>query len=92
MHLGGVGAVNEAEFALEAVVSDSVLLFWSQATRIMIFMSVDVTKQGRKRWTQGDTRTTALTHIEDTSEFVTNICLIEVLGVFGVVGNSHCFF
>jgi hypothetical protein len=48
MHLWGVRAIDETEFALKTLVNDVVLLIRSQATRIMIFMTVDKSEQGRK--------------------------------------------
>jgi hypothetical protein len=91
MHLRGKRAAKGTEIALVASIADTILLFRSEATSITIIVSIDEAEQCRKRRAQGHTLTTVLTDVVGASEFVTNICLIEILRMFGVVRNSHCF-
>ena len=92
MQAGNIGAVDVAEFALEAFINNLILLCWSQATRILIVVSIDIGKQSRKRCAVLKAQTTPVAEVVHARELFTQVGLIEVVRMIWIVSNGHVIF
>ena len=84
-----VRAIDGTQFALETFVNALILLSRSQATSVLIIVTIDVVKQRGKRRTEFETQTATMAEVVDPSEFISNVLFIKVLRMLRVVCDRH---
>src|SRR3954465_2976581 len=84
-----VGALDVADLALEALVDDLVLLALGELGRVLVLVPVDEVEQRREAGAQVPAQPAPVTQVVDPGELVTQVGLVEVLRVPGVVRHRH---
>src|SRR4051812_12124934 len=84
-----IWTVDVAKLALETLVDDRILFGLGQSGGILVVVSVDVAEQRGKRRAELETQAAAMAKVVDPRELGSDVVLIEVLGIVGIVNSGQ---
>ena len=89
VQLRDIWAVDVAEFALEALVDDLVLLSRGHSARVAVVVPIDHLEQRRERRAKLEAQPAAMTQVIDARQFPANVSFVEIERMLGVVRDRH---
>ena len=88
---GNIRAHDVTQFALEALVSNVILLSRRHLACILIVVRINVRKQRWKRRAKLKAQAATVAQVVHTLEFLAGVCLVEIERVMRIVNGGHVF-